>query len=824
MPLNSNQPSEIVYSILHQLSTDEKIRLLGGDNNLEPASRNGDVFGIPRVGLPALKFADGPIGVHWWTQASTCYPASICLAATFDEEMAFRYGEAIGNDCRAHGIHVLLAPGVNLYRSPLCGRNFEYFGEDPELSGKQAAAYIRGVQSRGVAATIKHFAANNQEYDRHGVSSDIDERTLHEVYLRPFEIAVKEAHVACIMTAYGLLNGQHCSENAWLTIDVLRNQWQTPNIFVMSDWNSVYSTVQTMNSGLDIEMPWGKFLNHNEIKKALLQGTLTEETLNNKIIHRLALMDRFGWLDSDHQQKDFSVPSRNVESEAVALEVARRGIVMLKNEDSSLPALPNQTPNIAVLGHHAGLHILSGGGSAYTQPHESVSLIDALNSVYGEDTQIDYYPCIDIWRGEDAFKKAKYLTEDGQRGLKVNYYNNESFAGEPVFNRIDPCCDFYFAEKRPDSAITAHLFSASWQGIIEIEESGNYDFYMETEDGYLSATVDQSNIFAQQRGTYKQTRYLEKGNYPVQIRFQQSQTGYVKVRFGYECSALAKNQYEEGIKAAQESSLTIVTAGFVKQTEGESHDRPFELDPLCVKLISDASKACKRVVVLLYAGGAVQTDPWLEDIQALLCLWYPGQNGTLAAAEIIAGIANPSGKLPFTWEKSLADRGSYNCYHDHDNDKRVFYEDGVFIGYRWFEKHNIQAQFPFGYGLSYTTFKYENLSIHEEFSADQNLHLITFDVINTGKVSGFESALMFVGEDAPRVPRAIKELKAFQSVYLKPDERKTLKIVLTPRAFAFWDSQMHDWVIGSDQFTVYVGGSAQSTPLQATIAYADDKR
>lgn len=696
-----------IQTLLDTLTLDEKIRLLGGQMSFDQENRDGDVFGISRVGLPSLKFADGPIGVHWWTKAATCYPANICLAASFDPELAYRYGEALGIDCRAVGIHVLLAPGINLYRSPLCGRNFEYLGEDPELAGLIAAAYIRGVQSQGVAATVKHLAANNQEYDRHGISSDVDERTLREVYLRPFELAITEGKSACVMTAYGFLNGKHCSENAWLINQVLRRDWGFGDGFVMSDWTSVHSTIQTLNSGLDLEMPWAKFLTAEKNRFALATGTVSPTRIEDAVRHRLVLMERFGWLDPDHSQQDSSIPVRNHDTEAVALEAARRGIVLLKNDQAILPARPGSIRRIVVLGHHADAHVLCGGGSAYTRPHESITLLEALRQTYGTGTEIEYHRCLQPWRGNEAFTATAFTTSEGQPGLRARYFNNQRCEGTPVHEETIPHFHITHGESRPHASINAPLFSAIFEGIITITHTSETDFYMSSEDAFLTIQVGNDILFERHRGPCRVTRTLNSGTYPIKIRMEQTQTGYLGYHFGFESSDQARVNYAAGLDAARSADLVLVATGFVSQTEGESHDRDSELDPRAVQLITDAASAAPgKTVPVLYIGGAVQTDPWLDTVPAALCLWYPGQNGTLAAAEIIAGITNPSGKLPFTWEKCLEDRGSYLFYHDTDGDRRVAYGDGIFTGYRWFDRHAIEPRFPLGHGLSYTTFAY----------------------------------------------------------------------------------------------------------------------
>jgi beta-glucosidase len=799
-----------VEALLASLTLEEKLKLLGG----HPASENprpGDLYGVERVGLAPLRFADGPVGVHWWTKASTCYPALICLAASFDIETAYRFGQAIGTDCRAHGVHVLLAPGVNLYRSPLCGRNFEYLGEDPELSGALAAAYVRGVQDQGVAATVKHFAANNQEFDRHSVSSDLDERTLHEVYLRPFERAVKEGRAACIMTGYNLVNQVHASENAWLVKEVLRRQWGFEGI-VMSDWTSVYSTAQSLEAGLDLEMPWARFLTGERIRPLLDTGVLTEDVINDRIRNRLQVMERFGWLDPAHQQQDEHGLSRNPESEAVALDVARHGQVLLKNEQNFLPKPPSTVSRIVVLGQHAVEEVLCGGGSAFCPPHEAITLEQAFRTVYGDHVQIEAFRALDLWRAEQAWKFGRFQSPEGEPGLKGEYFNNNECAGEPAVIRMDERPDFAWIEARPDPALDAAFFSVRWTGTFEVEVDADYDIYISASDGYISVAID--GVPLSLPGTHstsvRRTETLKAGMHDLHIEYRQVRQGWATCHVGYEPVSAAYPDYEIALQAAREGDLVVVATGFVRATEGEGSDRSFGLDPRADQLILDAAAANPNTAVLLYAGGAVDVSAWIDRVRALLCLWYPGQNGTLAAAEILAGRTNPSGRLPFTWERNLEDRGSFTCYHTVADEQRVAYSDGVFTGYRWFDRHQLRPRYPFGYGLSYTAFKYENLRLSNDSLRPGDSVAVQVEVTNTGDRPGATTVLLFAAPPPGPVLRPEREFKAARRIHLEPGQCATLHFELPHDAFAFWDTRTHRRRVPPGPYTLQVGPDAAS--------------
>jgi beta-glucosidase len=349
-----------IQSLIDQLGTDEKVLLLGGKPGQSGPQANSATFALERIGLPELRMADGPTGVHWWCDASTAYPALIAAAASFDENLWYRLGTALGRDCRARGVHILLAPGVNIYRSALCGRNFEYAGEDPFLSSRFAVAYIRGLQDQGVSATVKHFAVNFMEYARHTVSSDVDERTLHEIYFPAFKAAVTEGGCGALMTAYNLVNGVHCSEHAGLILDTLKGAWEFDGV-VMSDWLSTYSVATAMNAGLDLEMPTADQFTAANLLPVLESGEVSRAALDDKVRRVLRLAACFGWLD--HEQKDPTIPYDDPVTAQVALDIARAGVVLLKNDRNLLPLDRGQLRSIAVLGPYAHPAVFGGGGS-----------------------------------------------------------------------------------------------------------------------------------------------------------------------------------------------------------------------------------------------------------------------------------------------------------------------------------------------------------------------------------------------------------------------------------------------------------------------------
>ena len=459
-----------VESLLSYMTLDEKISYIGGIDGMY-------IREIPRLNLPRIKMSDGPVGVRTWGQ-TTAYPAGICNAATWDKELQFSLGQALGKDARARGVHILLGPGVNIHRAPMCGRNFEYFGEDPFLSGKVASQFIKGVQSQKVVATVKHFAGNNQEWDRYNVSSDIDERTLQEIYLPAFKAAVKDAKAGAVMDAYNLLNGVHCTQNNHLNNEILKVQWQFTGI-VMSDWGSTHDGVAAANGGLDLEMPSGDNMNLTTLLPAISQGKLSLQTIDDKVRRILRIIFRFGFYDNN--QTDGSIPLDNPENDSVSLDLARNGIVLLKN-DSILPFRMSSLNSLAVVGPNADKYI-TGGGSSYTDPFHSISVYKGISDLVGSNVKINFAGTSQL---SAMVHNSVFYSAPGSfvKGLTGNYFNNQTLT-DPVTNqRVDSIIDFHWSSNPNISGIPADHFSIRWTGVIRPSSTGRYDFFVAGDDGF----------------------------------------------------------------------------------------------------------------------------------------------------------------------------------------------------------------------------------------------------------------------------------------------------------------------------------------------------
>jgi beta-glucosidase len=814
-----------IQGMIDQLRVEDKILLLGGKPGNGGAQANSATFPLPSIGLPELRMADGPMGVHWWCDASTAYPALIGAAATWDTELWYRLGTALGRDCRARGVHILLAPGVNIYRAALCGRNFEYAGEDPFLSSRFAVAYIRGVQDQGVAATVKHYAVNYQEYGRHTVSSDLDERTLHEVYLPAFKAAVTEGGSGALMTAYNLVNGVHCSEHAPLIFDILKGEWKFDGV-VMSDWLSTYSVADAANAGLDLEMPTAEMFTEENLRAALGRGAVSMATIDDKVRRVLRLAACFGWLD--HEQKDASIPYEDPSSAEVALELARAGTVLLKNEASFLPLDPTRVKTIAVLGPYAHPAVFGGGGSSYTPPHRAISLLEGVQSLLEGVGQAGAAKILHA-AGPDpnpqrgVFASSTFSSPHGS-GLWGEYFDNGELAGAPTVSRLDERVDFAWGVRAPADGITEARFSVRWSGALRPTKSGKHLFHSRSHDSeyriWVGGKLIIDNWTAVKNGPHRADLELEAGrDYAVVIEYKKTRF-FSGMQFGWHWSDGGAREIAECVALAKQADVAIVTGGWDNVSEAEGFDREFAMSPEIEALLREVAAVQPKTIVVLTAGGNLDMSRFIERVPAVLHAFYPGESGGRALAEIIFGKVNPSGRLPATFEKRAEDRSSFGSYHDTDGDRRVVLEDGIFTGYRHFDRTGIEPRFPFGFGLSYTTFRHSGLRLsHARLAASQSLE-VTLDVSNTGSRAGAEVVQVYVRDVASRLPRPHKELKGFARVVLEPGETKQATIVLGPDALEFYDPEQRRWVLEPGEFEVLAGASAADIRQRATFTVA----
>lgn len=770
-------------TIVSKMTLEEKIDYMGGDKD------GFSVRAIPRLGLPAVKMADGPQGMRNNVK-STLYPCGILSAASWNRDLVHRVGNALGTDFHSYGIGFLLGPGVNIYRAPMNGRNFEYFGEDPYLASETALAYVLGVQEKGVIATIKHFALNNQEWDRHKISSNADERTMEEIYFPTFRKAIEKGRVGAVMNSYNLVNGIHASANPWLLRTKLRDEWGFRGV-LMSDWGSTYGNgFESAMGGLDLEMPHGDFMNRTTLLPLVKNGVLPEAVIDEHVQHIVQTLLAFNLLDKPlpvTHPKDGDWP----ESRQTALDMAREGIVLLKNNG----ALPLKGTT-AVLGPNADI-IVKGGGSGEVNPFHAVTLWQGLHKADRKAQLISN----SLWMPQIA------LT------WKAQYFANKELKGQPVLEREEKELNQHWTTDAPDASMKHTDFSARWTTHYTPTADFRAMLTARGDDGFR-VFVDGKKVVDVWHDQAVQTRRvlldLKKGHdYTLVMEYYQKD--------GDAEAGLSLNTFTPAAlsKVLKKYDNVVISVGFNRDTEGEGFDRPFALDSLQQQLIGIAEASGRKVTVVINSGGGVAMKPWLDKAGAVLMAWYPGQEGGTALAEILTGKRSPSGKLPVSIEARWEDNPDAKSYYANEKTKgRVLYSEGVFTGYRGYDRNGVKPLFPFGFGLSYTTFAYSNLSVSK---TGANEVTVSFDVTNTGKRAGKEVAELYVHQQKCSVPRPEKELKGYEKISLKPGEKQRVTIKLDEEAFHFYDVTKHRFVVEPGAFDILVGGSSADLPLKATV-------
>ena len=821
-PLTSADQAR-VDSIVHAMTLEEKLDYIGGTGFA--------VRAMPSLHLPAWEMSDGPYGVRSNAGLpSTTYTAGVGLAASWDRTLAAKVGQSIGRDARARGIHYMLGPGTNIYRSPRNGRNFEYFGEDPYLAGEMVTGYVTGMQTQGVSATVKHYVANNNEFLRHDSDSVVDERTLHEIYLPAFEAAVRRGHVGAVMDSYNLINGQHATENPYTNIEVLRKQWGFQGT-VMSDWDATYDGVAAANGGLDLEMPNGKFMNKANLLPAIQAGKVSEATIDTKVRHILATAMMFGWLD--REQRDPSISLFDAEDNRTALQSAQESAVLLKNDGGLLPLDKQGIKTVLVVGPDAYPGSAVGGGSAGVVPFHNVSLLEGLSTVASGITVLydPGLPSLNELANHTDFTTA--MTDGqpgGQPGLTYEVFDGKDLSGSPrqfTVRHINSNGAGYGGLPQEVVATLAnHSSSGSshrYTGFYNAPSASDYLIAMANpgEGNGERVFVDDKLVIDNWRFVRAfephLTLPLSAGMHKVVVETWSNGAFGGLLRLAIVPEDKVVN--ERAKQLAAKADAVIVGAGFYSgrdtETEGEGGDRTFDLPFGQDALIRAMTTANPKTVVTVTSGGNVDSTTWIDHVPALLEGWYAGQEGGRAMAQILFGEVNPSGHLPATFERTAEGNPTFNTYYPEGDSKRVLYKEGIFVGYRGYEKNGVQPLFPFGFGLSYTSFSFSNLSVEKANGAA--LANVSFDVTNSGQRAGAEVAQVYVTDTHAKVPRPKHELKAFERVELAPGEKKRVSVSLDPRAFAYWDEHTHNWTLDPGRFTVSVGDSVASLPLVGSV-------
>jgi beta-glucosidase len=687
--------SDEIKSLVEQLTLDEKISMLHGNSNFTTAS-------VERLGIPEWKMSDGPHGVreeldrNTWsplnltTDYCTYLPTGTALSATWNPDLAYEFGKVLGNEARARGKDIILGPGINMHRTPLCGRNFEYMSEDPYLNSVMVVPYVKGVQEQDVAACVKHYAINVQEYERSTVNHVLDERTLREIYLPGYEAAIVEGQALTVMTGYNKVNGYWCSENEYLLTDILRNEWGFKGATI-SDWGGTYSTIPAANAGLDIEMgtrvdDYKDFYFADTLKNAVLDGKVDISKIDEKVSNILYAMFKTKVFDENRSEGAFALD----EHFATSKKIAEEAVVLLKNDENKLPLNPRTIKSIAVIGENAVTKHAAGGGSSGLKTKYEISPLEGLRNKLDEKIQINYSP------------------------------------------------------------------------------------------GYKETTVFDWDNGIKDTGSVEELAVLR----------------------------------EEAVKVAAESELVLMFLGLNHDLDTEAYDRPdmklpFEQD----KLIEQVLEVNKNVVIVLIGGSPIDISAWEDDVSSIVLGWYAGSEAGNVFADILFGDVNPSGKLPFTFPVKLEDAPAHKFGDAPGKGLTVEHKEGIMVGYRYFVSSEVEPQFAFGHGLSYTNFTFNKIELNKKSINDDVKLTVALSVKNTGKVSGKEVVQLYIEDLKSSVTRPKMELKAFEKISLEPGEEQTVTFEINDKMLSFYDVVSKSWVAEPGRFKVHIGCSSDDIRL-----------
>lgn len=812
-----------IEAILKKLTLKEKVALLSGKDFWGTAS-------FESKGVSSVVVTDGPHGVRIGNEFSdreknrtaTAFPTGVAMASSWDPDLIREVGIALAEETRANKCDVLLGPCVNIVRIPVAGRNFESYAEDPYLAGKIGIGYVEGLQSRGIGASLKHFACNNQEIERTRGSSNLDERTLREIYLTAFEMIVKEANPWTIMCSYNRINGEHASQNRHLLTDILKEEWGYDGV-VVSDWNANHTIFESVKAGLDLEMPgpslyYGKFL-EEAVKTWQIDESVVDEAARRilRLGKRVDLYKRAN--PGDHGA--FS----NDEHKALARKLAESSSILLKNSNNLLPLKKEELKKVAVIGPVAAKASYNGGGSSIVKCEYSISPLEGLQKFYGDSVDIEYTQgCTDKIKPDTLESVGISFISDGKAGLLEEYYTNREFSGEPFSSEISPHLDFWsiFPPKGVDPA----NYSVRWSGDMQVERSGNYRLQLNYQ-GLFNFYINDELVLLDHNWKdvppypfytiQKKELYLEKGK-TYSFRFEFRNT------LEHERQAIVMNaeylitedevnaEIEKAVNLAKGSDAALIFAGHAVGFECEAEDRksiklPGDQD----RLIKAVCEANPNTVVVLNTGAPVEM-PWVNEVPSIVQAHFFGQEGGHALAALLNGQVNPSGKLTTSYPLRNQDNPAYLTYpgtRDHN------YGEGVFVGYRYYDFKEMDVLFPFGHGLSYTNFEYSGLTLTG--SLKKGDLTARFKVKNCGTVEGAEIAQLYVADTECSELRPPKELKGFKKVFLKAGEEQEVALTLDERSFAFYDNYRNDWIVEPGRFEILAGASSRDIRLKTSL-------
>ena len=803
-----------INKLIQDLTLQEKISLMSGFNSWYTNK-------IDRLNIPSIKMSDGPNGVRGDStsgKSSACFPCAISIGSTWDIDLINQLGVALGEEAKVKDVDVLLGPTINIHRHPLGGRHFESFSEDPFLTGKIATEYVKGVQSQNVAACLKHFIGNDTEYERHLVSSNIDEKTLREIYLLPFEMGVKEGNAQVVMSAYNKLNNIYCSSHKELLIDILKDEWGFDG-YVVSDWGAALETEENARGGLDLEMPgpgnvWG-----DQLYAAVSEGKVEEELINDKvrrILNIASFSKRFENPTNKPEESNDSAEHRKLLKKAAA-----SGMVLLKNND--LLPLKTDIKNLAIIGPNAKEAQIIGGGSASLKPHYQAHPLEAFENKLGDQINISYA------KGCHTHKylpKVKEELMDDEKGFLVQYFEGSKFDENILVEEHLIGNKFWVFEgfakdviakfDRPDISVR---FSCAYTPDI----SGNHEFEIfgigkarlfidgkELIDNWTETSPGEA-FFSFSSDSKKALVDLDEGKtYQLEIRYK-FEGNFPAIYIG--CQTPDKvNLFDEALEVAKAADQVVLIVGTNSDWETEGNDRSdFNLPANQNHLIEEVLQVNPNTLVVLNTGSPVKM-PWADRAEAILQTWFAGQEFGNAMVDIITGAINPSGRLPTSFPKNIEDTPAFNSYPG--KDLQMNYEEKLLVGYRWYDKKDIKTLFPFGHGLSYTQFEYTDLEV--EIQSESKVSC-KFSIQNIGLIAGAETAQCYIGYKTDDHSEPKKTLQGFSKITLNQGDKSKVEINLNSRNFSSWNEAKQNWEVRPGSYEIFIGSSAENIILQSII-------
>ena len=802
-----------IDQIINKLTLKEKISLLSGFNSWYTNK-------IEEKNVPSIKMSDGPNGVRGDSnsgKSSACFPCAISIGSTWDLKLIKNIGIALGEEAQAKDVDVLLGPTINIHRHPLGGRHFESFSEDPFLTGKIATNYVQGVQSKNVAACLKHFVGNDTEYERHSISSNIDEQTLREIYLLPFEMAIKDGNAKVVMSAYNKLNNIFCSSHQELLISILKEEWDFDG-YVVSDWGAALETVENANGGLDLEMPgpsnvWGKAL-----IEAVEAKKVSEELINDKVRRILSVAEFSNRFQKPEIKNEEAIDKP--EHRELLRKAAADGMVLLKNE--GLLPLKKNIKKLAVIGPNAKEAQIIGGGSASLRPHYQVHPLEAVNKRLGHETDIIYA------KGCHTYKYLPKINEKlmgDKNGFLVEYFNGDKFDEGLILEERLTGSKFWVFEGFAKDVISKDRpnISVKFSCAYTPDISGSHEFEIfgigqcrllidgnELIDNWTSTEPGEA-FFTFGSAAKKGVMNFKKGiTYKIEVQYH-FEGGFPAVYIG--CQAPDEvDIFQEAIDIASNADEVLLIVGTNSDWETEGNDRAdFNLPANQNKLIEAILEANQNTVIAINTGSPVQM-PWAKKANSIVQTWFAGQEFGNALVDILSGQVNPSGKLTTTFPVRIEDTPAYKIYPG--NDLQMNYDEKLLVGYKWYQRNSIEPLFCFGHGLSYTNFNYQNL----EVTTDGGFNVsCKFDIQNIGDIAGSETAQCYISFAAPLPQEPLMTLQGFVKEDIGVNEIKKLEIKLGPRNFSNWSVDTNTWQIRGGTYKILIGSSSEKILLEASI-------